>query len=127
MPTLMQRGATWLGGKLKTAAGRSVVYSRGVHNSAAITGWVAKHEYEEIGDDGLTTSVVVDDWTFKATDVVVNGAVIEPRDGDVITETLNGITNEYTVLPLKDKKCFEWLDSSGLLLLIHTKRTTRES
>lgn len=122
MTTLMQRGATWLGARLKTAAGRSFVLTRGAASTAAFTAAVASCEYEEMGDDGLQTSVRYDDLTIVAADVVVSGSQVEPRDGDVLAETLNGVVIQYEVLPLQKRPAVEWLDSSGILLLVHTKR-----
>lgn len=122
MTTLMQRGATWLGDRLKTAAGRSVTLTRGATTSSVIIGWVEIVEYEEIGQDGLTTSVRYDDWTFNADEVLLSAAQIVPRSGDVLTETLNGSTVKYEVLPTQSKSEVEWLDTSGLVLKVHTKR-----
>lgn len=122
MTTLIQRGASWLGERLKTAAGRSVTLTRGVTVSSAITGWVASVEYEEVGDDGLTTSVRYDDWTFNADEVLLSAVQIVPRSGDVLTESLNGSTIKYEVLPLQNRPEVEWLDSSGILMTVHTKR-----
>lgn len=120
MTTLMQRGATWLGGKLKTSAGRSVTYRRGPLTSSAITGWVARNAYDEAGDEGLQTTVVSDDWSFIASELILNSETITPREGDQIIEG----TTIYEVLPLQTRPCYERLDqtTNGLLLLIHTKR-----
>jgi len=126
MPNLMQRSATWFGGRIKQVAGRSVVLRRGTTATATITGTVSMHAYTTIGDEGIEISVVSDDWIFTAADVVIRGSTIEPRDGDVIIETLNGFDNTYQVLPVAGRPSVEWLDSSGLLLLVHSKRVDRD-
>lgn len=125
MPNLTQRGATWLGGKLKTAGGRSVVYRRGAVISSPIVGTVGRHEYDVTDNDGITTTVVMDDWIFTATDLVLDAVQIEPRVGDYIEETLNGFTNQYQVLPVNDRPAWEWFDTSGILLRVHSKRVKR--
>ena len=44
MPNLLQRGASFLGSRLQTAAGLEVVYSR-KSQSITLTGWPALQEY----------------------------------------------------------------------------------
>lgn len=122
MTTLLQRGATWLGERLQTSAGRTVKLTRGSVNTTDFVGAVSRVAYDEIGDDGLTTSVMYDDWTIVADEILLADRSIVPRDGDVISETLNGATVRYEVLPLQSRPAVEWLDSSGLLLTVHTKR-----
>ena len=122
---LMQRGASFLGSKLQTAAGRTVTIRQQQRVSAPITGWVASHQYQEVGGDGSVTVVVIDDWTFVSSDVVIGGEQIEPREGCEIVETLDGFENKYEVLPVQNRPCTEWLDTSGILLLVHSKRVGR--
>lgn len=119
---LMQRGAVFLGQNMQASAGRSIIYKRGSHETAAITAWNANQEYDAEDANGVTTTIAMDDWTVFAEDLAFNGAQLTPRAGDVITETLNGVTIEYQVLPVAGRKAVEWLDTSGILLLIHTKR-----
>lgn len=76
-----------------------------------------------VGQDNLTTNVRIYEWTFKASDLVLSGEQITPRNGDVIRETLLGNAVTYQVLDLDDDTpCYEWLDGSGIELKIHTKR-----
>lgn len=126
MPTFLQRGAAWLGDQLKQSAGRTVTYRRGSTVSAAIVGTVSLHDYRTIGDEGIEISVVADDWVFTAADLLIRGVQIYPRDGDLIIETLDGFLNKYQVLPVAGRPSSEWLDSSGILLLVHTKRIDRD-
>lgn len=122
MTTLLQRGVTAFSSRIKTAAGRSVTITRQSNSTATITGACASNAYSEVGEDGLQTSVTYDDWTFTAADIVISSTTVEPRDGDVITETINGDTVKWEVLPLQNKPCTEWLDTTGTLLLVHTRR-----
>ena len=126
MPNLMQRGAAWLGEKQKVASGRTVRIRRQQQQTAPIIGWVHKHEYDEIGDDGIATTVVMDDWTFTAADIVIGGNQVELRDNDMIVETLNGVEILYQVSPVRGHRSVEWLDTSGILLLVHSNRVKRD-
>ena len=122
MSNLLQYAAVWLGDRLKESAGRQVSYARGVQQSDPITGTVVQHQYEVVESDGSVTLVLAYDWTFTASDLVVAGNPIKPRSGDRIKETLNGEAIEFEVLPIGKLPCSEWLDTSGILLLVHTKK-----
>jgi hypothetical protein len=125
MPNLMQRGAAVHARLAKVAAGRTVTYRRGTNVSTPIIGWQDKHDYTELDNEGIATTVEIDDWTFTATDLIVGGEPIEPRRGDLIEETLNGVALEYQVLPLQNAPPFKKLDTSGIVLLVHTKLVKR--
>ena len=62
------------------------------------------------------------DYTITAALLVLDGKVIEPREGDLIVETIAGAERTHEVVMLGDKPCFEWLDTGGILLLVHTQR-----
>ena len=122
MSNLLQDAAVWLGDRLKESAGRQVIYARGAQSSDPITGTVVQQQYEVIENDGSVTLVMAYDWTFTAADLAIGGSPIKPRSGDRIAETLNGDAIEFEVLPIGKLPCSEWLDTSGILLLVHTKK-----
>lgn len=118
MPNLMQRGAAWLGEKLNTVAGREIEYSQNGETAIEITAPMAMQAYEVRKGDGSFDSVVFCDWTITATDL----GDLEPVSGDLITETVGGQTITYEVMPIDKRPCAEWLDTSGILLTVHSKR-----
>ena len=122
MTNMLQEAAVWLGDRLKESVGRQVTYARGAQESDLITGTVSQHQYEVVENDGSITLVTSYDWTFRASDLVIAGSPIKPRSGDRIKETLNGDAIEFEVLPIGKLPCSEWLDTSGILLLVHTKK-----
>ena len=122
MPTLMQRGASWLGSKLKTAAGHVGTYYRNQTGTPDLRAPVAMKEYEVIDASGALTLVLAYDWTLTAADLVQNGEQITPRPRDLWTVTINGTEETYEVLPIGKRPCYERLDTSGILLLVHTKK-----
>lgn len=124
MPNLMQRGATWLAGKLQTAAGRTVVYRRGNLSGDPITAACSMKQYSIVDAEGFTTTVESVDWLVTTAELVVQGAVITPRPGDRIHEILGGVLVEYEAMKLGSEPCSEWLDTSGVMTVIHTKRIT---
>ena len=122
MSNMLQDAAVWLGDRLKESVGRQVTYARGVQESDPITGTVVQHQYEVIENDSSVTLLMAYDWTFSAADLVIAGSPIKPRPGDRIKETLNGEPIEFEVLPIGKLPCSEWLDTSGVLLLVHSKK-----
>jgi hypothetical protein len=120
MPNLMQRGADWLGQRLKTAAGRTVtILRRGTIIGTGITAWVAFQDYQLVDESNVVTSTPVWDWTFAEEDLTT-----ALRDGDRIAEVLDGVTVQYEVLPIGSMQSVTPLDSSGVLILVHTKKVS---
>jgi len=121
MPNLMQNAATWLGGQLQTAAGRTVSIQQGKQFIASIVAAsCATVEYQVMDTEGMLTALVMNDWTFVIADLVAEG--IELRSGAILTETLNGVSRSYEAMPVGSKSAVEELDSAGILLTVHTKR-----
>jgi len=128
---VMQSAATWLGQKLQgpaggRVAGRSITYCRGPLASAEIIAWVAQRDYELSGDESFLTSVAFFDWSLFAAELIITGETLYPRAGDRIKETLNGYDITYELMPIDRRDCVERLDTSGILLLLHTKEVSRK-
>lgn len=122
MTNLLQDGVTWLGTRLKAVAGLSVTYARG-SDSVAVTASAAFHEYQIVDEEGFSASVLVRDYLLHAADLIIDGSVITPRAGDTITETINGVSQTFEVMPLDERRReYEPLDTDGVLLKLHTKR-----
>jgi len=121
MTNLLQSGAAWLGGQLQTHAGRTVSIRQGVKTVASIVASVAKLEYMVESEEGFPLAVQFYDWTFVAADLVAAG--IELREGAIVTETLSGVAREYFAAPVGKRPCVEDLDTSGILLTLHTNRS----
>lgn len=120
--TLIHRGASWLGERLQTAAGMVGTYRQDHRTSAAITATVTEQMYEVTDAEGMTTSMLSHDWTFTAAELVIEGNQVTPRPRDTWKPTINGNLETYEVLPLGNRPCFERMDTSGILIVVHTKR-----
>lgn len=121
MTTLVQNGVTWLGSKLKTAAGVSITYTRGSY-SVTITAACILNQYQIIDEEGFTTSVNSRDYLIHGAELILNGAAIAPRAGDRISETIGGVVNTFEVVPLGQLREYEPMDSDSVLLKVHTKK-----
>ena len=122
MSNLLQDAASWLGDRLKESVGRQVTYVRGAAQSEPITGTPAQQQYDVFDEGGIGTTVLAYDWTFTRDCLEIAGTPINPRAGDRITETLEGVAVAFEVVPLGKRPCYEWLDTSGILILVHTKK-----
>lgn len=127
MTNILRRGATWLGTKLQTAAGRTVRIKRRGKLSAEITATVASKEYEVPDSDGIPQKILHFDWTFVTSEIVLETNAVDLRSGDWIIETLSGVEQIFEVLPIGKMPCVEWADTSGILTLVHTKRVARDA
>lgn len=123
MSNLLQDGATWLAGQFQDHAGRSVVLRRQGQAAAELTGTVVMHEYEVVDEEtGIVLTVLSYDWVFPAADYKVGGVQTPPLPYDRFEETLAGSSVAFEVMGLGKKPCSEWFDSSGIMLLVHSKK-----
>lgn len=126
MTNMLQDGATWLGGQLRDSAGRTVTVQQGSTilsvdpSGNALAGIMSGHEHEILDDNGFQIKVLSYDWTFLATDL----GSLELREGAIIRETLSGTVYEYEAMQFGHMPAVERLDSSGLLVLVHTKQVS---
>lgn len=122
MANLLQRGASFHGERSKAAAGRSIVYTRRTSTFTA-TGWPEKVDYEVDVDPqtGLALAVTFYDWTFTFADLGFDATLFDALPGDQISETLNGVDYVYEVAPVGKRKILEWIDSGGVLVVVHSK------
>ena len=123
MSTAVARAVAGMAQSLERLAGCEGVYARGTTESEPILGVPVQHEYEVNDDEtNLPIKVVFYDWIFTAADLVLGGNSITPRSGDRWTSTIEGELETYEVLPIDKRPCFERQDTSGILLVVHTKK-----
>ena len=115
MPNLLQIGAAWLGGQLQSHAGRSVQIVQG-SDTLSVIGTLAIQDYEYLSDSGFLTLVSSFDWTFTAGDL----GDVQLHKGARVMEG----SDIFEVMPVANRPCVERLDSSGILLTVHTKKVS---
>ena len=125
MSTAIARAVVGMAHSLQRLAGIEGVYARRSLESEPIRGVPVQHEYEVIDEEsGLPTRVISYDWRFVSAELLLGDEPVTPRKGDRWTVTIEGAEEVYEVLPIGKRPCFERADASGVLLLIHTKRTS---
>lgn len=126
MSSLLQRGVSWLAGKLTDTAiaGESVTYTRPSTGQSATLDVTFGKTMLKLAD-GLGGNRI--EWTdsdclIRAATLILGGAATEPERGDTITRTSGGVTVTYEVRPYdKDEPCWRWADESRILMRTHLK------
>lgn len=106
-------------GTVHAAAGEAVTYHRG-DASVALTAVPGLNllRTEEISD--VPVSANSRDWIFQASELVIGGAVIKPRRGDLVKQTVAGELVVYEVLHDGDQ-VYRYCDRARTRIRVHTK------
>lgn len=119
MPNMLESGAAWLGGKLKASAGRTVSVSVGPQVVHGLIGFVSVNDYEVTDSEGFMTRVQRHDWSFESEDL----EGLKYKDGPTVTITdQNG--ERFEVGPVGDRPAVENLDTSGVLVMLHSRKVS---
>lgn len=106
--------------------GTDIKIQRGPFVGETVTGIVdvVENKIAE-GMPNTGTSVVSRNYEIDAVDYKVNGQQVEPRSGDRIRETINGVACIFELMKVgKDLPAFERLDSDGVRWLVRTKQVS---
>jgi hypothetical protein len=129
MPTLLERGSTFLRTKLPMVARQTVAYRRGIHQIDELDAVQGNSEVESyVVEDAEGTFRSVD-WYIEATSLIIDGLLVEPASGDEVRRTNEaGRVEVYLVLPIPGGREFELVDERiGLLYRVHTKFVRSET
>lgn len=117
MPNMLADGANWLTDQLQASAATTVAYVRG-ENTATVPATVGSSTFESQAASGVIEQWESRDFIIK-TDELPYG---EPRRGDKIYETLNGVANVYEVASPRGVPLFRFGDAFQTCVRVHTKR-----
>jgi hypothetical protein len=118
MADLLERGASWLAGRLANGVAQTVTYARGgLSVSLAATKCPVRSEADlQFGILRINEC----DWIIKASLLVLGAATVEPQESkDTITESDGTV---WQVLPRDGEQAFRPLDPYKTAWRIHTKR-----
>lgn len=121
MADLIQEGTSWLADKMKSHAGQSVTYRRpSPAGTVTVTATIGETVVQQQGYDGVYMQRVESkDFLIKAEDLILNGSVSLPADGDQIEH--GGVT--YQVTPIVDgEPAWRWSNGYRTVLRIHTQQ-----
>ncbi len=106
MANMLDSGAAWLLQRLQQSSGRTATYIRGGKRIAITAVRVAQDE-SVLDANGIPIRVVDHELTVDAA-----ALPWEPQAGDIITETVNGSTVRWEVVPRGDSGAWEWWDDA---------------
>lgn len=107
-----------LADRLLERDGRSVSYTQASTTVTGITAVPQDEEYSVWDGEGGHTKIQSNDWILKLSDL--DG--LEPRPGDRVTETRNGVERVYEVMPIDKRPAAEDHDNAGVMVVVHSKR-----
>lgn len=122
MADMMERGISWLAGKLNAHASRQVVYRRGVARVTLNATLGRTQLTVDDGQGGVHTEYTDRDYLIAAADLILAGRATEPERDDMIEETVGTETLKYRVLPHGSEPPWRWSDPHRLIMRVHTKQ-----
>jgi len=120
---LLETGTDWLNGKLKAFASRTVTYVRGAESVSLVVTVAERPLRVSDGVGGVGIVWGNRDYGFEAADLILGGQVAEPRQGDRILETSNGVTRiQEAMTPDGEEAVWRWEDGYHVRRRVHTKK-----
>lgn len=114
---------TWLAGKLKSHAARTITYRRGTA-SVSITATLASQLLRVSDHQGNTKVERPDaDFIFTAADLILSGSVVEPADDDLVDVVYGSVTKRFRLMPMNrgQEPSWRFSDPHQKLIRVHTK------
>lgn len=114
-----------LGQKMETYNSVAVTYRRGAH-SCTWHATIGKQLLRTSDRSGNTkTEMTERDFVGPADELILNGSLVEPEDGDTIDVVMGSRTRRFTVSPIGNEKSWYYADEQGeTTIRVHTKHTS---
>lgn len=117
---LLQTGAAWLSGQLKSHAAQLVTYQRGA-SSIEVRANLGRSEGEQEESGRLITRFESRDYLIDVADLLLDDLASEPQEGDRIIEGPLEDGKVYQVAPIPGRTCWEYADAYRNKFRVHTK------
>lgn len=116
---------SWLRGKLLTGNSITVTLRRRGFADVVVSATPGTTRVEQEFDDGSSLRMQSRDYLIATDDYRFDDALTEPRDGDLIIETVDGVERQYELRPFAGESCARPMDQSRAMWRVHTKLVTR--
>lgn len=110
--------------------GITITYHDGSGNSVDLTGKASlgATERDQTDYDGMVLQTQWQDVLVKASDLILDGSVVEPQSGDKVKVTNAVNVMVYDVSPIGDEPCFRYRRGTNRTeLRIHTNEAYTET
>ena len=94
---------------------------RGSSSTTGITSQAVSRDYDVQDTEGFISVAHSRDYVVDVADYVIDSAIVAPRKGDRIKETISTEVHVFEVLPLGTRPCAEWSTTQKPQWVIHTK------
>ncbi len=125
MPNLLAQGEAWLGEQRHDQLSSPVTYHRGPE-SVSLQATAGRSEFDQQEEDGSLTRIEMQDFIVRAADLVIQGAVVEPKRGDLVKRTIGTKVHTFTVASIGVEPPFRYTGPERVDIRIHTKHTAEE-
>lgn len=100
--------------------GRTITYRRGVH-TVELTAARSRTPSQDLEEERFQTTSDRFRWLLKASELVLDGNVILPAEGDKIEEAVTGKTFHFEVLHDGQTRAWDYFDTGREYLWVRTK------
>ncbi len=122
MSDMIAAGAKWMAGKMTGYVAHPITYQRG-DVSLSINAGVGSTPFR-VDEGGVWVRIQSRDFLVAKTDM---GELDLPAEGDLITETIDGVAVEFEVMAPGGEPAWRWSGPTRDRLRIHTKRTSDQA
>ncbi|NBW11142.1 MAG: hypothetical protein EBR82_24240 [Caulobacteraceae bacterium] len=120
MSNMLTGGLEFLRDTMLSHAAQECTYARFGVGSVTLDAILGRTEFAAYGDDQAATRYASKDFMFDASELDFGSGVVEPRKGDTITTSINGLPETYQVLDVNGQ-CFR-KDPHGIMVRVYTKK-----
>lgn len=122
MADVIKTGSDWLMAKLKANCSTTVSLRRHVSETTGVSATVGSSDHQQIDELGGVIQMESRDYLIDSDDYTFSGVETEPKRGDVIVETIDGVVNEFEVMPFLGGAPWRWSDDYHTKYRIHTQK-----
>jgi len=126
MGLLSTRGPAFLNRALGSAAGVTLIYSRG-GTAGSVTGWPGEEQRDETlqPTEGTRRNNRERDFLIAYDATWIDTGLAEPAVGDRVSETINGEETVWEVKPRDTEPAWRWSDATTRTRFrVHTRKVT---
>jgi hypothetical protein len=121
---MLAQAASWLSGVRKANMTTVVTYTRPGTPAAnvPVSATIGATTFQIENEYSVLVQFTSRDFLITASDLVLGGAVVQPKPGDCITEAAASGTIVYQVLAPGKEPCWRWSDPYRNTIRVHTKQ-----
>lgn len=126
MADMLSEALDWHRDMLGTNASQTVTYRRGEFESEISVTFGSRNASEEYHANTVRVGVQIRDFIIAPENLILDGAVMEPMDGDEVEVVDGETTLTYRVLGLSEGPAWEWDNDYRKLMVVHAKLMCEE-